>query len=39
MRLRSKYHTGDESTPAIFMIEYPSLIAFRNKFELMKNYF
>lgn len=32
MNLREKYHTGDESIPALFLIEYTSEIAFKNKF-------
>lgn len=39
MRLREKYHKGDETLPAIFLIEYPSEKAFLNKFESIKPYF
>ncbi len=39
MRLREKYHNGDEQIPAIFMIEYVSEKAYTIKFELLKNYF
>jgi len=38
MELRKKYHTGDESIPAIFLIEYPSELAFKNKFYQLKDY-
>ena len=39
MNLRDKYHTGDATIPAIFLIEYASEKAFFNKFESMKPYF
>mmetsp|Transcript_22598 Transcript_22598/g.19619 ORF Transcript_22598/g.19619 Transcript_22598/m.19619 type:complete len:160 (+) Transcript_22598:115-594(+) len=39
MYLREKYHTGDATIPAIFLIEYASEKAFFNKFESMKPYF
>lgn len=38
MRLREKYHTGDATLPAIFLIEYPSEKAFLNKFESIQPY-
>jgi len=39
MELREKYHTGDATIPAIFLIEYIGEKAFLNKFESMKPYF
>ena len=39
MRLREKYHKGDEGIPALFLIEYMSEKALFNKFEGMRNYF
>lgn len=39
MKLREKYHSGDVTIPAIFLIEYSSEKAFFNKFESMKPYF
>jgi len=39
MKLREKYHTGDPTIPAVFLIEYSSEKAFLNKFESMKPYF
>jgi len=39
MRIREKYHSGDATIPAIFLIEYCSEKAFLNKFESMKPYF
>lgn len=36
MRLREKYHKGDETLPAIFLIEYVSEKAYLNKFESIK---
>ena len=39
MKLREKYHNGDESLPAIFLIEYPTEKVFTYKFEIMKDYF
>lgn len=38
MNLRDKYHTGDESIPALFLIEYTSDIAFKNKFFQLQEY-
>ena len=38
LKMREKYHTGDESIPAIFLIEYPSEIAFKNKFSVLKDF-
>ena len=39
LRLRQKYHNGDPSVPAIFLIEYPSKAAFDNKFSQLKEFF
>lgn len=39
MRLRALYHRGDETIPALYLIEYVSEKAFFNKFEGIKNYF
>lgn len=39
MRLRKLYHAGDDSIPAIFLIEYVSAQAFTNKFESLKPFF
>ena len=39
MRLRSLYHTGDQTIPAIFLIEYISESAFTNKFEQLRLHF
>ena len=39
MKLRQKYHKGDETLPAIFLIEYASEKAFLNKFESIKPFF
>ena len=39
MSLREKYHTGTESIPAVYLIEYASEKAFFNKFETMKGCF
>jgi hypothetical protein len=39
LQLREKYHNGDASIPAIFLIEYASRKAFTNKFELLKEHF
>lgn len=39
MKLREKYHNGDESLPALFLIEYPTEKVFTYKFEMMKEYF
>lgn len=33
------YHTGYDSIPALYLVEYSSEKAFFNKFETMKNYF
>jgi len=39
MRLRTLYHRGDETIPALYLIEYVSEKAFFNKFEGIKKYF
>jgi hypothetical protein len=39
MRLRELYHKGDETIPALYLIEYASEKAFFNKFESMRKYF
>lgn len=39
MRLRELYHTGDETIPAVYLIEYASEKAFFNKFETMSSCF
>ncbi|EGR31807.1 zinc-binding dehydrogenase family protein, putative [Ichthyophthirius multifiliis] len=39
VRLRQIYHKGDDSIPALFLIEYMSEKALFNKFEGMRNYF
>lgn len=39
MKLRKLYHGGEDSVPAIFLIEYVSEQAFTNKFESLKPYF
>ncbi len=39
MSLRELYHKGDETMPALFLIEHVSEKAFFNKFEGIKNYF
>ena len=39
LKLREKYHNGDNSIPAIFLIEYVSNKAFVNKFDLLKEHF
>lgn len=39
MHLRELYHTGDETIPAIYLIEYASEKAFFNKFETMSKCF
>ena len=39
MTLREKYHTGDASLPAIFLIEYITEEAFRLKFESMQPFY
>ena len=38
MKLREKYHTGDDAVPSIFMIEYASEKAFFNKFQTIKDF-
>jgi len=39
MRLRDLYHTGDETIPALYLIEFASEKAFFNKFEVIKRFF
>ena len=39
MRLRSLYHSGDPTIPAILLIEFPSEQAFTNKFEQLAPFF
>jgi hypothetical protein len=39
LRLREKYHNGDETLPAIFLIEYVTEKAYAIKFEALKKYF
>jgi hypothetical protein len=39
MTLRQLYQHGDETIPALYLIEYASEKAFFNKFETMKNCF
>lgn len=39
MRLRDLYHTGDETIPALYLIEFASEKAFFNKFEIIKRFF
>lgn len=39
MTLREKYHTGDQTLPAIFLIEFITEKAFELKFESMKPYY
>lgn len=39
MELRQRYHLGEETLPAIFLIEYASEKAFLNKFSSIKPYF
>jgi len=38
MKLRGKYHTGDDAVPSIFLIEYASEKAFFNKFQSVKEF-
>jgi hypothetical protein len=38
MKLRAKYHTGDEAIPSIFLIEYASDKAFFNKFQSIREH-
>lgn len=38
MKLREKFHTGDENLPAIFLVEYPSEVAFKNKFFQLQDF-
>ena len=38
MKLRELYHHGDETIPAVFLIEYATEKAFTIKFELLKKY-
>lgn len=38
MKLRGKYHTGDDAIPSIFLIEYASDKAFFNKFQAIKEF-
>lgn len=39
MSLRQLYHKGDDTIPALYLIEFASDKAFFNKFEGMKKYF
>ena len=39
MTLREKYHRGDQTLPAIFLIEFVTEEAFKIKFESMKPFF
>lgn len=39
LKLREKYHNGDETLPAIFLIEYVTEKAYTIKFEALKKYF
>lgn len=39
LRLREKYHNGDETLPSIFLIEYVSEKAFTIKFDALQSYF
>jgi len=39
MSLRTLYHTGSETIPAVYLIEYASEKAFFNKFETMSDCF
>lgn len=39
MQLRKLYHTGDETIPAVYLIQYVSDKAFFNKFQTMSNCF
>lgn len=39
LRLREKYHNGDETLPSIFLIEYVSEKAFTIKFDALQSFF